>query len=93
MESQIKHWIRTGKVVKGKAKPEVGPRVQARMTRERAQVEGKIGTIKRQGFNKPDAKTNFGVRKSAFRAALGFNLRRFAKDIAMSAKVQAVAAA
>jgi len=78
---------------KGKAKPEVGPRVQARMTRERAQVEGKIGTIKRQGFNKPDAKTNFGVRKSAFRAALGFNLRRFAKDIAMTAKVQAVAAA
>lgn len=70
---------------KGQAKWEVGPRVKDRMTRERAQVEGKIGTMKRQGLNKPDAKTNFGMRQSAQRAALCFNLRRFAKDLAMSA--------
>jgi transposase, IS5 family len=73
---------------KGQAKWEVGPRVKDRMTRERAQVEGKIGTMKRQGFNKSEAKTNLGVRQSALRAALGFNLRRLAKDITMSAMVQ-----
>jgi len=73
---------------KGQAKWEVGPRVKDRMTRERAQVEGKIGTTKRQGFNKPDAKTNFGVRQSALRAALGFNLRRLAKDFAAGGLVQ-----
>lgn len=69
---------------KGRAEWEVGPRVKERMTRERAQVEGKIGTMKRQGLNKSEAKTNLGVRQSALRAALGFNLRRLAKDISMS---------
>jgi hypothetical protein len=78
---------------KGKAKWEVGPRVKDRMTRERAQVEGKIGTMKRQGFNKSEAKTNLGVRHSALRAALGFNLRRLAKDMAMSAMMTAAKAA
>lgn len=78
---------------KGKAKWEVGPRVKDRMTRERAQVEGKIGTMKRQGFNKPDAKTDMGVRQSAQRAALGFNLRRLAKDLAMNAMMGTVAPA
>jgi hypothetical protein len=69
---------------KGQAKWEVGPRVKDRMTRERAQVEGKIGTMKRKGLNKPEAKTNCGMRQSAQRAALCFNLRRFAKDLAMT---------
>lgn len=77
---------------KGQARWEVGPRVKERMTRERAQVEGKIGTIKQQGFNKPNAKTNSGVRQSALRAALGFNLRRFAKDVALSTMPQAARA-
>jgi hypothetical protein len=78
---------------KGQAKWEVGPRVKDRMTRERAQVEGKIGTMKRHGLNKPDSKTNFGMRESAQRAAFCFNLRRFAKDLAMNAMAGAVQSA
>jgi transposase, IS5 family len=73
---------------KGRAKWEVGPRVKDRMTRERAQVEGKIGTMKRYGLNKSEAKTNQGVRYSALRAALGFNLRRLAKDFASNSTMQ-----
>lgn len=72
---------------KGQAKWEVGPRLKDRMISERSQVEGKIGTMKRTGLNKSEAKTNLGVRQSALRAALGFNLRRLAKDIAMSTMV------
>lgn len=69
---------------KGQAKWDVGPRVKDRMIRERAQIEGKIGTMKRKGLNKCEAKTTPRVRMSALRAALCLNLRRFAKDIAMS---------
>ena len=70
---------------KGQADWEVGPRVKDRMVRERAQIEGKIGTMKRRGLNKSEAKTNLGVQRSALRAGLSLNLRRFAKDMAMSA--------
>lgn len=69
---------------KGQAKWDVGPRVKDKMVRERAQIEGKIGTMKRMGLNKAEARTNLGVRRSALRAGLCFNLRRFAKDVAMS---------
>ena len=69
---------------KGQADWEVGPRVKDRMVRERAQIEGKIGTMKRRGLNKSEAKTNLGVQRSALRAGLSLNLRRFAKDLAMA---------
>lgn len=70
---------------KGQAKWNVGPRVQKKMVQERAQVEGKIGTMKMNyGFNKSKAKTNSGVQRSALKAALCFNLKRFAKDIALT---------
>lgn len=69
---------------KGKAKWDVGPRVQDRMIRERAQIEGKIGTMKRRGLNKSEAKLSSRVRMSALRAGLSLNLRRFAKDVAMT---------
>ena len=69
---------------KGQAKWEVGPQVKERMVRERAQIEGKIGTMKRRGLNKCEAKINSRVRMSALRAGLSLNLRRFAKDLATS---------
>lgn len=70
---------------KGQADWDVGPRVKERMIRERAQVEGKIGTMKTTyGFNKSTAKTNSGVQRSALKAALCFNLKRFAKDISLA---------
>lgn len=67
---------------KGRAEWDVGPRVKDRMVRERAQVEGKIGTMKRKGLNRPAARTSVRVRMSALRAGLCLNLRRFAKDLA-----------
>lgn len=70
---------------KGKAKWEVGPRVKDRMVSERAQVEGKIGTMKRHGLNKPESRLPYRVRMSALKAGLCLNLRRFAKDLVISA--------
>ena len=75
---------------KGKSQWEVGPRVKDRMVRERAQIEGKIGTMKRRGLNKSEARLSSRVRMSAFRAGLSLNLRRFAKDIAMSSMAGAM---
>lgn len=69
---------------KGKAKWEVGPRVKDRMIRERAQIEGKIGTMKRRGLNKCEARINSRVQMTALRAGLSLNLRRFAKDLMIS---------
>jgi len=66
---------------KGRAPWEVGPRVKERMIKERAQIEGKIGTMKRHGLNKPEARSSLGMRRSALRAGLSFNLRRLAKDM------------
>jgi hypothetical protein len=78
---------------KGTADWEVGPRVKDRMIRERAQVEGKIGTMKlNYGFNKSQAKKVFGVRRSAQRAALCFNLKRFAKDLALATNLKSASA-
>jgi len=79
---------------KGQSDWDVGPRVKDRMIRERAQVEGKIGTMKTNyGFNKSKAKTNTGVQMSALRAALCFNLKRLAKDLASeSLSIQAASA-
>lgn len=78
---------------KGKAQWEVGPRVKDRMTRERAQVEGKIGTMKRHGLNKSEARLPQRVRMSALTAGLCLNLRRFAKDLAMAEMAAAIGAA
>ena len=72
---------------KGKSKWDVGPRVKDRMTRERAQIEGKIGNMKRKGLNKSEARLNNRVRISALRSALCQNLHRFAKDIKASAMI------
>jgi hypothetical protein len=74
---------------KGQADWEVGPRVKDRMVRERSQIEGKIGTAKRRGLNKSEARINSRVRQSAHRAALSLNLRRFAKDLSMMAMATA----
>ena len=74
---------------KGKAKWKVGPRVKARMISERSQVEGKIGTMKSYGFNKPKSKTNTAVKQSALKAGLCFNLRRLCKDLLSAEMVTA----
>lgn len=78
---------------KGQAKWEVGPRVKDRMVRERAQIEGKIGTMKRRGLNKSESRINSRVQLSALRAGLSLNLRRFAKDLAMAEMMSVVGTA
>lgn len=78
---------------KGKAKWRVSNRCKGRMVNERAQVEGKIGTTKHYGLNKPEAKTTQGMYRSARRAELRFNLTRFLKDMfPETKKVQMVVA-
>jgi hypothetical protein len=77
---------------KGQARWEVGPRVKDRMVRERAQIEGKIGTMKRYGLNKSEARVPVRVRMSALRAGLCLNLRRFAKDVRAAGMAQAAGA-
>lgn len=69
---------------KGKAKWEVGARIKDRMIRERAQIEGKIGTMKRRGLGKCEARINSRVQMSALRAGLSLNLRRFARDLVIA---------
>ena len=51
--------------------------------RERAQVEGCIGTIKRDkyGFNKPDAKSVEAMVSYGHRAILGFNMNKLVKMV------------
>ena len=50
--------------------------------KERAQVEGSIGTIKTPlyGFNKPDARSIEAMKSCGQRAFLGFNLKKLVKE-------------
>ena len=72
---------RIGIAPKGKAKWKVSKQCQNRITKERAQVEGKIGTIKNYGFNKPNAKTISGMERSAHRSGIRFNITKLVKDM------------
>jgi hypothetical protein len=66
---------------RGKEKWKVSKSCEDRLKCERAQVEGKIGTIKHYGFNKPEEKTTPGMKRAARRAELRFNLGKFYRDL------------
>jgi IS5 family transposase len=66
---------------KGKAKWKVSDRCRKRMIKERSQVEGSIGCMKRTGFNKPQTKNTQGMLKSAQRAGLRLNLMNLVRDV------------
>jgi IS5 family transposase len=74
---------------KGKDKWAVSDTMQTKIKRERAQVEGSIGTIKSPiyGFNKPDARSTRAMVSYGHRAILGFNLRKLIRE---QAKLQMV---
>ena len=72
---------RIGIAPKGKANWKVSETCRKRISRERAQVEGKIGTIKGYDFNKPNAKTTEGMKRAAHRSELRFNLTKLTRDI------------
>jgi hypothetical protein len=67
---------------KGQAEWLVSERCKKRMVNERAQVEGKIGTLKSYGLNKPASKTTAGMVRSAHRAEIRFNVTKLMKDCA-----------
>jgi hypothetical protein len=69
---------------KGQTPWSVGDRMRKRITRERARVEGSIGTLKssRYGFNKPRARSSAAMERCGHRAILGFNLRKLVRELA-----------
>ena len=75
----IKH---VGISPKGKDSWAVSETMQIKIKRERAQVEGSIGTIKSPiyGFNKPDARSTRAMVTYGHRAILGFNLRKLIRE-------------
>jgi len=75
----VKH---VGIAPKGRKKWAVSKTMQNKIKRERAQVEGSIGTIKSPvyGFNKPDARSTRAMVTYGHRAILGFNLRKLLRE-------------
>lgn len=67
----------------GKAKAAVCATKAEEIRRERAQVEGVIGTLKtrKYGFNKPNAKSAMAMATYAHRSFLGFNLCKMAREL------------
>jgi hypothetical protein len=74
----VKH---VGIAPKGKAAWSVGERMRERIVKERARVEGSIGTLKTSiyGFNKPRARSSVAMARCGHRAILGFNMRKLVK--------------
>jgi hypothetical protein len=66
----------------GKTAWAVSENMRKKIVRERAQVEGCIGTIKssRYGFNKPNAKSTAAMARCGQRAILGFNMRKLTRE-------------
>jgi transposase, IS5 family len=94
IESVAKEGVsRIGIAPKGSADWLVSDSCRKRIQSERAQVEGKIGTIKHYGFNKPNARSVSGMRRAAHRAELRFNMTRILKDMALLAESRRVVTA
>lgn len=70
-----------GVAPKGRARWAVSAEKKEVLVRERAQVEGSIGTLKSScyGFNKPNVRSTEMMAAAGQRALFGFNLRKFAR--------------
>jgi IS5 family transposase len=75
----VKH---VGIAPKGKAKWAVSEKMEKWIKRERARVEGSIGTLKTPlyGFNKPNAHSKSAMVRCGHQAILGFNLRKLVRE-------------
>lgn len=82
---------RIGVAPKGKEPWKVSKNCEDRIKRERAQVEGKIGTMKHYGFNKPEERATPGMKRAARRAELRFNLGKYLRDLTASLTNQGLA--
>ncbi len=65
----------------GQSQWKVSDRCRKKMVRERAQVEGSIGCLKRVGFNRPYSKNTQSTLRAGHRAALRLNLTKFVRDL------------
>lgn len=67
---------------KGKARWAVSNKIKKELIRERAQVEGCIGTVKRSRycFNKPAARSTKKMASAGHGAVLGFNINKLLRD-------------
>ena len=66
---------------KGNAEWLVGKETQKKIFCERSQVEGKIGTLKAYGFNKPRSKTSEGMLRTGQLSIIRFNLGKMTRDL------------
>lgn len=73
-----------GLAPRGRAKWQVNGKMRDKLIRERAQVEGSIGTIKGQkyGFNRPAARSAAMMGTCGQRAVLGANLAKLVRGLA-----------
>lgn len=76
----VKH---VGVAPKGKDKWAISNTMQEKIKRERAQVEGSIGTLKstKYGFNKPNARSTEAMVRCGHRAITGFNMMKLVKEV------------
>jgi hypothetical protein len=72
-----------GLAPRGRTQWAVEERVRDRLVRERAKVEGGIGTIKspRYGFNRPAARSAAMMGACGQRAVLGFNVNKLVREL------------
>ena len=82
-----------GLAPRGRAPWQVEGNIRDKLIRERAQVEGSIGTIKGQkyGFNHPAARSAAMMGTCGQRAVLGANLTKLARELAAGSRKAAVA--
>ena len=73
-----------GLAPRGRAQWHVGRAMKKKLVRERAQVEGGIGTVKhpKYGFTKPAARSASAMAMCGQRAVLGYNLNKFVRGLA-----------
>lgn len=78
-----------GLAPRGRCPWPVEGRIKERLVRERAQIEGGIGTIKasRYGFNRPLVRSVEAMVTCGQRAVLGFNLNKLVRQLAAREEV------
>jgi hypothetical protein len=80
-----------GLAPRGRAEWQVDGKIRDKLIRERAQVEGSIGTIKgpKYGFNRPAARSAAMMGTCGQRAVLGANLANLVRGLASTARTVA----
>lgn len=81
-----------GLAPRGKAGWKVSNAARSRLIKERAQVEGGIGTIKHRkyGFNRPPAHSPRMMGACGQSSVLGFNLNKVVRELALREKIRLV---